>query len=140
MAYSITLTANELAELKRLRRSEKDGKLLRRYQCIWMCYEGIPKKEIASTLGVNIDTVTDWIKLFNTGGLNSLGKLKYEGRRPSALDALKDVIIKHVKQESVSKLSELQHFLTTKHGITVEHSWLSRYCKKNSIALIKRQD
>jgi transposase len=140
MAYSINLTANEISELKRLRRSEKDGKLLRRYQCIWMCHEGFPKKEIASTLGVNIDTVTDWIKLFNHNGLTGLGKLQYEGRRPSSLDAVKDVLIKHIKQESVSKLSELQDFLETKYSITVEHSWLSRYCKKNSIALIKRQD
>jgi transposase len=139
MAYSIILTANEMSELKRLRRSEKDGKLLRRYQCIWMCHEGFPKKEIASTLGVNIDTVTDWIKLFNSNGLNGLGKLQYEGRRPSSLDAVKDVLVKHIKLESVSKLSELQDFLETKYSITVEHSWLSRYCKKNSIALIKRQ-
>lgn len=65
MAYSISLTSVEVLELKRLRRSEKDGKILRRYQCIWMAYENFPKKEIASTLSVNIDTVTDWIKLFS---------------------------------------------------------------------------
>jgi transposase len=139
MAYSIILTATEALELKRLRRVEKNGKLLRRYQCIWMSHENFPKKEIASTLGVNIDTVTDWIKLFNKSRLGGLSKLHYEGRRPSGLDAFKDVLIKHIKEQSVSKLSELQDFLETKHSITVEHSWLSRYCKKNSIALIKRQ-
>jgi transposase len=140
MAYSISLTAVEILELKRLRRVEKEGKILRRYQCIWMTHEGLPKKEIASTLGVNIDTVTDWIKLFNKSRLGGLRKLHYEGRRPSGLDAVKEVLIKHIKEQSVSKLSELQDFLETKHSIIVEHSWLSRYCKKNSIALIKRQD
>jgi transposase len=140
MAYSVSLTSTEVLELKRLRRMEKNGKLLRRYQCIWMTHENFPKKEIASTLGVNIDTVTDWIKLFNKSRLGGLRKLHYEGRRPSGLDAVKDVLIKHIKEQSVSTLSELQDFLATKHSITVEHSWLSRYCKKNSIALIKRQD
>lgn len=139
MAYSISLTSVEVLELKRLRRSEKDVKILRRYQCIWMAYETFPKKEIASTLGVNIDTVTDWIKLFNKNRLGGLSKLHYEGRRPSGLDAVKDVLIKYIKEQSVSKLSELQDFLKTKHSIIVEHSWLSRYCKKNSIALIKKQ-
>ncbi len=140
MAYSISLTSVEVLELERLRRSEKDGKILRRYQCVWMAYENFPKKEIASTLGVNIDTVTDWIKLFNKNRLGGLCKLHYEGRRPSGLDAVKDVLIKYIKEQSVSKLSELQDFLKTKHSIIVEHSWLSRYCKKNSIALIKKQD
>jgi transposase len=138
MAYSIELSSIEVAELKHLRRSEKDGKILRRYQCLWMAHEGHPKKEIASTLGVNIDTVTDWVKLFNKDRLAGLSILHYEGRRPSVLDTIKDVLIKHIKEQSISKLSELQDFLETEHSIVVEHSWLSRYCKKNSIALIKR--
>ena len=139
MAYSIELSSIEVTELKRLRRSEKDGKILRRYQCIWMSHENLPKKEIASTLGVNIDTVTDWIKLFNKDRLAGLSKLHYEGRRPSVLDAIKDLLISHIREQSISKLSELQDFLEAKHSIAAEHSWLSRYCKKNSIALIKRQ-
>jgi transposase len=139
MAYSIDLSPIEVAELKRLRRIEKDGKILRRYQCIWMAHEGLPKKEIASNLGINIDTVTDWVKLFNRDRLAGLSKLHYEDRRPSALDAIKDLLIKYIREQSISKLSELQVFLETKHSISVEHSWLSRYCKKNSIALIKKQ-
>jgi transposase len=139
MAYSIVLSANEIVELKKLRRIEKEGKILRRYQCIWMAHEKFPKKEIASTLGVNIDTVTDWIKLFTKVRLEGLCKLHYEGRRPSALDAIKELLIKHIREHSISKLAELQEFLETRYSIVVEHSWLSRYCKKNSISLIKRQ-
>jgi len=139
MAYSIDLSANEIAELKKLRRIEKEGKILHRYQCIWMAYEKFPKKEIASTLGVNIDTVTDWIKLFTKVRLVGLCKLQYEGRRLSVLDPIKELLIKHIRENSISKLSELQDFLETNYSIAVEHSWLSRYCKKNSISLIKRQ-
>jgi transposase len=140
MAYSIDLTKEEVITLKKLRRTGQDGKILRRYQCIWLAHEKFPKKEIASMLAVNIDTVTDWIKLFNKSRLDGLSKLYYEGRRPSSLDAVKDLLLKHIKTEPISKLSELQHFLKTKHSIEIEHSWLSRYCKKNSIALIKKQD
>jgi transposase len=138
MSYSIELSATEVTTLSKLRRNEKDGKILRRYQCIWMLHQGLPKKEIAATLGVNIDTVTDWIKLFNKSGLSGLTTLHYEGRRPSVLDSIKDTLKNHIRQHSISKLSELQHYLEVTHSITVEHSWLSRYCKKNSIALIKR--
>ena len=140
MSYTIDLTPAEIAELKTLRRIEKDGKILRRYQCIWFAHEKFPKKEIASLLAVNIDTVTDWIKLFNKNGLQGLRELQYDGRRPSSLDAVKVELLKYIKTESVSKLSELQHYLKSKHLIEIEHSWLSRYLKKNSIALIKKQD
>ena len=139
MSYSIDLTPEEVTELKKLRRTEKDGKLLRRYQCIWLVHERFPKKEIASILAVNIDTVTDWIKLFNQNRLNGLPKFYYEGRRPSSLDAVKGLLLKHIKTEPIGNLSELQHYLKTIHGIVVEHSWLSRYCKRNSITLIKKQ-
>lgn len=140
MAYSIILSAPEITELTRLRRTEKDGKILRRYQCVWLAHEKFQKKEIASTLGVNIDTVTDWIKIFHKGRMDGLRTLHYEGRRPSCLDAVKDLLIQHVKDEPVGKLSELQHYLQSKHSIAVEHSWLSRYLKKNSIVPIKKQD
>ena len=140
MAYLIVLTSLELTEINRLRRIEKDGKILRRYQCIWMANDNFPKKEIAATLGVNIDTVTDWIKIFINGRMQSLRTLHYTGRRPSRLDTIKDLLKQHIKDLPVSKLSELQHYLQIKHSIEIEHSWLSRYLKKNSIALIKKQD
>ena len=139
MSYIVDLTPSEIAELKTLRRVEKEGKILRRYQCIWFAHEKFPKKEIASLLAVNIDTVTDWIKLFNKNGLKGLRELQYDGRRSSSLDVVKVELLKHIKKESVSKLSELQHYLKSKHLIEIEHSWLSRYLKKNSIALIKKQ-
>jgi arginine repressor len=69
-----------------------------------------------------------------------LRTLHYAGRRPSRLDIIKDLIKQHIKDLPVSKLSELQHYLQTKHSLTVEHSWLSRYLKKNSIVLIRKQD
>lgn len=140
MAYSIILTIAEITELKHLRRTEKEGKILRRYQCIWMANENFPKKEIAFTLGVSIDTVTDWVKIFSKERMVGLRTLHYAGRRPSRLDIIKDLINQHIKDLPVSKLAELQHYLQTKHSLTVEHSWLSRYLKKNSIVLIRKQD
>jgi hypothetical protein len=50
MAYSIILTIPEITELKHLRRTEKEGKILQRYQCIWMANENFPKNESLLTL------------------------------------------------------------------------------------------
>jgi arginine repressor len=64
-----------------------------------------------------------------------LRTLHYAGRRPSRLDIIKDLIKQHIKDLPVSKLSELQNDLQTKHSLTVEHSWLSRYLKKTLLFL-----
>ena len=132
------MTSSEIARLKTLRRVEKDGKILRRYQCIWFAHEKFPKKEIASLLAVNIDTVTDWIKLFNMNGLKGLRELQYEGRRPLSLDTVKVELLKHIQTESISKLLELQHYLKSKHSMEIEHSWLSRYLKKKRYCSYKK--
>src|SRR3954468_12597064 len=117
MSYTVTLSQSDIAFIKERKRKEKDSKLLRRYQCLFMLHEQYPKKEIAKLLGVNIDTITDWIKIYNKEGLAGLGLLKYEGRRPSALDRLKEDIVKYVKTENINKLSQLQMFLEKKHHL-----------------------
>jgi transposase len=140
MAYQVVLPPKDQSIIKEKKRKEKDVKLLRRYQCLWMLHEQYPKKEVAKILSVNIDTVTDWIKLYNNEGLSGLGILKYEGRRPSSLDGIKEQLISYVQTENITTLSELQLLIEKKHQLKIEHSWLSRYCKKNFIALTKRQD
>jgi small subunit ribosomal protein S19 len=46
----------------------------------------------------------------------------------------------YISENMVDKISMLQDYLLTQHDMFVEHSWLYRYCKKNSIHLIKKQD
>ena len=140
MAYQVVLSPAELAIVKEKKRKEKDAKLLRRYQCLSLLHDQYPKKEVARILNVNIDTVTDWVKLYIKEGLPSVGVLKYEGRRPSVLDGIKEQITAYIKKENISSLSELQTMIAKKHQLKIEHSWLSRYCKKNFISLIKKQD
>ncbi len=139
MSYKIILPRADVALITAKKRKEKDAKLLRRYQCLSMLHEQYPKKEIAKLLGVNIDTITDWIKIYNKEGLAGLGLLKYEGRRPSSLDSIKEKIIDYVEKGNISTLSQLQKLIEKKHHLKIEHSWLSRYCKKNFISVIKKQ-
>jgi transposase len=140
MSYTIQLSKSDIAWITEKKRKEKSAKLLRRYQCLSMLQEQYPKKEIARLLGVNIDTITDWIKIYNRSGLKGLGLLRYEGRRPSSLDSIKEKIISYVEKENISTLLQLQQIIEKKHHLKMEHSWLSRYCKKNSISLTRRQD
>jgi transposase len=140
MSYQVNLSSEELIELKILKREVKDSKLLRRYQCIHMLHTGLKRQDIAELLDVYIDTITDWVKLYQSVGLKGLSDLKYDGRRPSALDEHKLEIKEYIKTTSVNTISQLQNYLRNDLKLEIEHSWLSRYLKKNSIVLIKKQD
>lgn len=138
MSYSVLLPNEDLLIVQMKKKTERNAKFLRRYQCLSMLHDKYAKKDIAHILGVNLDTITDWIKIYNKSGLSGLGLLHYEGRRPSALDEHKEELILLVKKKNISTLYELQSIIKQQYDLVAEHSWLSRYCKKNSISLIKR--
>ena len=140
MSIAVSISKEDLKIIASKRRTEKNAKFLRRYQCLWMLNEQYLKKDVAAILGVNIDTITDWIKIYNKSGLDGLGLLQYEGRRPSCLDKVRSTIQHIIQSDHVSRIKDLQAVLLKEHQIEVEHSWLYRYCKKNSICLIKNQD
>jgi transposase len=140
MSYQVNLTDQELVDLKRIKREVKDSKILRRYQCLHMLHTGMKRQDVAELLDVYADTITDWVKIYKSVGLVALGNLKYDGRRPSVLDAHKETIKSYIKSTSVNTISQLQDYLKTELNIEIEHSWLSRYLKKNSVTLIKKQD
>lgn len=140
MSYRVDLTDQELVDLKRIKREVKDSKILRRYQCLHMLHLGMKRRDVAELLDVYIDTITDWVKTYHSVGLEALGDLKYDGRRPSVLDGHKEAIKSYIKSTPVNTISQLQAYIKTELNIEIGHSWLSRYLKKNSVALIKKQD
>ena len=134
----LKLTKEEEKELEELKKTEKRVKIHRRLKFIEMKSLGVKNKNIAPILDVCKDTLTDWTKLFAEGGFQSLCNLNYEGRRKSVLDDKKEEIRKYVNNNSVDKLSKIQDWLKKEFSIEIEHSWLSRYLKKNSISLSKK--
>ena len=140
MSYQVILSKIDLDIIKIKKRKERDTKLLRRYQCLFMLHENYSKKEVAKLLGVNIDTITDWVKIYTKSGLAGLGLFNYEGRRPSSLDQIKDELVDLIKKENINTMVQLQGKIKSNYKLDVEESWLGRYCKKNSISLIRKQD
>ena len=83
MSYTMSLTKGEEKRLKELLSATDQSKILKRYQCIHFKNQGLPNKQIAALLCVNIDTITDWIKLFKQKGLHVRGVGADDWRRVS---------------------------------------------------------
>lgn len=135
MAYKLVLDAAERTEIQKRLRKTKDVKLLRRYQCLLMLDDQYPKKEAAQILQVNIDTITDWLKLYRKEGLTGLEQFRYENRRGSALDGIREQIAACVQTRLVTSMTGLHALIEKEYGVKINYSWLCRYCKKNNIVI-----
>jgi len=140
MRAIIKLTEAEKKELEKLKKTENNNKIYRRYMYLEMSNKKMTNIEIAGILGVCNDTLTDWNRIYKEGGLKGLSVLNYEGRRESKLTPFKEKIMEEIEKSNISTLKKLQSFLKKECSVEVEQSWLSRYLKKNSIYLEKRQD
>ena len=103
---SFILLPAQQEELRERLRKEKRVKIHRRLKFIENKSKGLSHWDIAPALGVCNDTLTDWLRLFTDSGFEGLCGLKYEGRRFSRLEPVKDEIKKQVERE-----------LRKKHGL-----------------------
>ena len=138
MKAIIILTKKQKTELTKRKKNEENSKIYRRYLYLEMSSKGMTNLKIASILGVCNDTLTEWKYIFENKGIEGLSMLHYDGRRKSKLTQYKDEILEKVKKGNVSTLNEIRDFLKKEHGVVVEHSWLSRFCKKNSMYPTKK--
>lgn len=140
MAYKILLSVTEEADLIARKKNQRDGKVLRRLMSIDMKNKGMRHLEIAEYCDVCIDTLTDWFCLFNEGGFEALCSFNYAGRRVSKLEKYKAEIKEKEKNEGISSLKELKHWIEEKYKVQTCISNLFYFCKKNSIYLTRKQD
>ncbi len=140
MQRKLQISTEDLNSLKKRKKDEQNAKIFKRLMAVEMRAYGGKCKDIAALLGVCIDTIADWTNLFLEGGIEVLCSLQYEGRRPSKLKSYTEEIRKKAKEDSLLALKQLRDWLQEKHALSVEESWLFRFCKKNSIFPIKKPD
>lgn len=134
MAYSVRLTPRQEARMRRIIRENKGNpRVLRRVYCILLKNEGQKNKNIVQLLDVHPDTVTDWIRLYRRKGLPGLLNFGYHRRRQSALDPYRSRIRNIARLKSITTVRQLQCELQQRLSLSVEYSWLYRYCRKNGI-------
>lgn len=139
--YKISLTSSEKTLLSSKISETSNTWLLKRYQCIMMRSDSLSNKQISSYLHVDVNTLTNWAKMYLEGGFSKLETFNLSARRQSKLECLKEEIKEQVLDDDkvIGTMSELSSWLKKKHDLYVEESWLRRWCKKNSISLLKKQ-
>jgi transposase len=132
------LSKQERVKLNQCIKQEKNSKIYRRLQFLKLKDKGKTHTEIAGIVGVCIDTLTDWLAIYSTSGIDGLCQLNYDGRRPTKLDGYVDQIKQDVKERTITTLTELKDLLRENYNIQIEESWLSRLAQKNSILATRK--
>jgi transposase len=70
------------AELRRLARLERDGRVSARLLALANALEGMPREEAARLAGMTGQTLGDWVHRYNEEGLGGLGDRPRSGRPP----------------------------------------------------------
>jgi transposase len=96
-------TDHDAAELRRLARRERDGRISARLLALANALDGLPREEAARLAGMTGQTLGDWVHRYNEEGVEGLRDRPRPGR-PCALDegqqaALKAIILKGPKLE-----------------------------------------
>jgi len=138
MAYRITLSIAMQQELRDRLKTERQVKIHRRLKCVEHKSKGMAHQDIAAAAGVCVETVSHWIRLFHERGFEGLCSLRYEGRRLSRLEPVKEDIRRHVGSGKAETVLALAAWIKKTHSIAIQESGLFKFLKKNSIALTKR--
>ena len=86
-------TDRDAAELRRLARRERDGRVSARLLALANALEGIPREEAARLAGMTGQTLGDWVHRYNAAGVEGLRDRPRPGR-PRALDEGRQAALK----------------------------------------------
>jgi transposase len=91
------------AELRRLARLERDGRVSARLLALANALEGIPREEAARLAGMTGQTLGDWVHRYNAEGLKGLEDRPRSGRPPRLSEgqqaALRGLVLKGPNME-----------------------------------------
>lgn len=73
---------HEMGELRRLARSQRDGRMRIRVQAIVLAKQGRTAEEVAAALGASRRPVQEWVRRYNHAGVEGLQRRPGQGRRP----------------------------------------------------------
>ncbi|MFO8232164.1 MAG: BspA family leucine-rich repeat surface protein [Longimonas sp.] len=130
LTYNIPEITEPVDELEQLVGKERDAQIQRRFQMLWLLKSGKAKSRNAAArhLGVDNNTIADWLALYEAGGLQKIQKVGTPGPEPrqkslpsDVLEALKERL---AKPEDASSYKDIQRWLAEEHDIQLDYSTL----------------
>jgi len=126
--YNLPEITEPVEQLEELVRKEKDAQIQRRFQMLLLLKTGEAKSRsgAARQLGVHRHTVSDWLSLYEEGGIEKIQEVGDPGPEPGqtsipsdVMEALKDRL---AEPEGFGSYKEIQQWLAETCGVELCYS------------------
>jgi transposase len=84
----VVLWEHTAEELFARYRAERDGRLVRRWQALWLLRRGRSMPQVAAAVGVAYRTIQEWVGWYRAGGLDEVARRQHGGLRRTIVEPL----------------------------------------------------
>lgn len=127
----IKLTEKDLTEIENAEKQVKNLQLLKRLQCIKLKNEGWKHKQMTKFFGISVNTITNWLKAYQEGGISKLLEWNYEGRVSILTTEQQAQILKRHEEKAFDSAKEAKAYIEKEFGIVWHLHWVQKLLKKN---------
>ena len=126
--YNLPEITESVEKLERLVRKEKDAQIQRRFQMLLLLKtrEAKSRSGAARQLGVHRHTVSDWVELYEEGGIEKIQEVEDPGPEPGQ-ESIPPEVMETLKNrlsepEGFGSYKEIQQWLADEHGVELPYS------------------
>ena len=133
----IQLTIEELDKIKEERYTHPSPIVQKRLHTLYLkCSMNLSHGQIAQIVGIHIDTVTTYLKMYNQGGLSAIYKINY-GTNKSELDNHSTTILEYFEDHPPHSINEAISMIEELTGIKRSPTQVRKWLKKKGFRLRK---
>ena len=136
----INLTEEEKRRILEEKRKIKNVNLLKRLQCLELKDKKWKHQELAEFFGVSMNTITNWLEIYNKSGISGLVKWGYAGRISILTEEQKIKLQKRNKEKPFDTAKEAKQYMKEELGLDFHLHWVQKLLKKNFDCHTKNQD
>lgn len=127
----INLSDAELAELNQAEKHLKNPIHLKRIHCIKLKNEGWRNIKLAEFLGLSLNTITNWLKIYKRNGLTGILEWNYKGKSSTFTEEHRKKIEARHKKKPFNAAKEVKVFLKDECCLDFHLHWIQKLLKKN---------
>jgi transposase len=129
--HKIRLTERELKEIHNAEKQVDKPQLLKRLQCIKLKHEKWKHQKIANFLGIHLETVSRWIKIYKEKGIQELLQWGYKGKVSVLTLDQQEKIIERNRENPFPVAKDAMQYIKNQFGVGFHLHYVQKLLKKN---------
>ena len=136
----VSISEAEYEQLNFSEKKTKSIKVLKRIQAFKFIYLGWKYTDIAKFLSVTNNTITNWINIYQEGGIDSLLILDYKGGQAKLSEEQLCELRNEATKGSFAIAKDAKRYIEQNFGIKYNLSHVQFLCKKNFVYPLRKLD